>query len=237
MLKVDKNWTDAHFGSQPAAKRIAEQKPRGLVGLAIKTAALLLGVAVLGIGGFAAARLIDTQPAPMPTARAAVPTPAPAPFVRRVNLQPAMMPAAQPIAAPVVAPEPAAPAVIAGPDRRQVERAAHLRAGIETMSKDKAILAAEAQVAGLALIVRPRPSIGRRPAPWSAAESLDEIAIYLRENPRIGTIEAMDLQRHRDAAMADCTNARRRLAELADQTASLEHRIAKAQAEADQLAP
>lgn len=122
---------------------------------------------------------------------------------------------------------PAPSAAASNADRRRLEHLAQLEGAITYLRKDDAKAASGQQYALWVLSLRSRPRV----PPWTAAETLDEISIYVAQHPQMGSIERRDLQSHHDAAQSDCINARRRLNDLEAERASIKARIDHATAE------
>jgi hypothetical protein len=109
----------------------------------------------------------------------------------------------------------------------------HLRQGIALLGRE--MVEVDGGITGYqgALYVRPWPSDGGRPAPWTDAEHLAELEAYWRHS-RLNDGQVWEYRRAHDAWVANVENDRKRLRDLTEKKRSLTARQANAKAELSQ---
>lgn len=247
------HWIDKHFTSpqERAAKILADEDRRArdargralrlvfltipllLVGVALLGASVAAGLNYYGVIDLTAYAPQLPRKAPEVVAAPAL-NAAPAPDMSALILAPYNP--ATPIPAPVTATaEPVAAPEAAQPAGQPIStaHAQHLRDGIAMM--DRELAEADSTIAFLksTQYVRPWPTDGGRPAPWTDAEHLVELEAYARHS-RMNDAQAWDYRRAHDAWVANVGNDRKRLAETTAKRASIAARQDKAKAGLDQ---
>jgi hypothetical protein len=258
-MRTSKNWADDHLSgyADPKTREANRQRQEEIERAAARSRRLatigkvtlllvlvvVLGAAGLAVGDYTGAIPLGIVPRRQVAAESVASTPAsPAPASDQrapepINLPPGVaaellsgQPHRRPSSAPIDQVVTSTPAPAASPqttDRARTDRVAHLDAGIALMQREQAECDRVIADQNLYLTMRPRP----RPQPWNAAESLDELAIYLGRNPPLTPLQRADLQNSHDRWTAEVRNAKQRILEQQSKRASLQARIDKAESE------